>query len=398
MSSGQIARIILGISIVAVIAFIYTPHLLFTYSSSAVISGHVFTLTTPIKGRLKTELPEMGAELDAGERIAVVEDETVDRAQVEKFETEFISLKQRYTALQSERAKLTHLKELLSRSVQKYKGSVLTRLEIDIDRAKERHNEVDATLKETLYEMERRKKLLEKGFVSEAAYEASFYAHQRAIKSENQARLEVVRLVAEKESAEKGVFILFDGRKEFPYEEQRRHEIDLRLGAIETAITEARGHMDVIKKNLEMEMDRFNKQKRFEIQAPKHASIWRRIPTAGSHIDAFSPVVQMVDCTSIYVEVAVHERFFDRIKVGDVVKIRLAGSKKNISGRVMALRGGSIPKDSTAIAAVKRIRPHQEIEVFIRIDESEISKEKGDFCHVGRNAEVIFKNRFASLF
>ncbi|MFZ8423146.1 hypothetical protein ACO1NG_14565, partial [Staphylococcus aureus] len=86
-----------------------------------------------------TDLPQVGTELHPGDRIALVENERVDRAVLERAETDYYALAEHISALKSEREKLIQLKKKLLQSGDGYKEAVLRRLRIDIARAKGRH-------------------------------------------------------------------------------------------------------------------------------------------------------------------------------------------------------------------------------------------------------------------
>jgi hypothetical protein len=91
------------------------------------------------------------------------------------------------------------------------------------------------------------------------------------------------------------------------------------------------------------------------------------------------------------VDTSIHERYFDKIHVGDPATIKLVGGKHVLKGTVQSIRGGSLSEGSTAFlaGATQILRPH-EIQVMVKINEKDVEKGKGEFCFMGRTGEVSF--------
>ena len=77
LSWGHIARITFAATLLLIIAFVYLPHLFYTYSITAIVSAPVISITSPIEGILENSPPTMGTEMKAGDVIGVVENLTL---------------------------------------------------------------------------------------------------------------------------------------------------------------------------------------------------------------------------------------------------------------------------------------------------------------------------------
>ena len=393
LSVGHLARITLGVVILLIIGFVYLPHLFYTYSITAIVSAPVISITSPIEGVLKDAPPVMGTELAMGDVIGVVENPRFDRKGLDDMLTEMKGVQEKILAMNEEKDKLEGLKIELVKSFDAYRGSLEERLELDIQRAQERLKELHDTTYESKAEYLRKSKLYKKGVVAGNQADTAFFNAERATESARQARLEIERLQAQLKSLQAGIFINTDGRTDVPYQQQRIDDIKMRQHDLASKILEFSIRETSLKISVELEEARVKKMSEATIKAPFSSVAWRVFTAKGNHIDTTRPLLEVVDCSKVFVDTSVHERYFNKIKVGDPVTIRLVGDSRTLKGKVQSIRGGSLSESSTAFlaGATQILRPH-EIQVMIAIPETEIKAAKGDFCYMGRTGEVVFDN------
>src|SRR5690606_19487155 len=127
---------------------IYFPYLFFTYSSNAVVSARIITLTTPIDGIVSKAPPMAGTELHQGDVIAEFINTTVDRSTVGQLQVEKTSLEERVESLIKEKESLLKLKTELDESKKNFLASREERINYDIKRSEKRHQELIASVNE----------------------------------------------------------------------------------------------------------------------------------------------------------------------------------------------------------------------------------------------------------
>jgi multidrug resistance efflux pump len=391
LSLGHAARIAFAVILLLIIAFVYLPHLFYTYSITAIVSAPVHSITSPIEGILKDTPPVMGTELKAGEIIGVVENPRFDRWRLDDMSTEMKSIQERIEAMKAERTKLEGIKSALVVSFNAYIDSLKERLKIDIQRAHEFLKERGDTVSESKAEYMRKSKLYKKGVVGENQADAAFFNAERAEKSKEQTKLDIERLRAQLKSLEAGIYVNLDGRTEVAYQKQRMDDISMRQHDLDSKILEASIRLEALKKAVALEDARFKKMSEATIRAPFNGVSWRVFGAKDTHVDTTRPILEMVDCSKVFVDASVHERYFNKIDVGDTATIKLVGENKVLKGTVQSIRGGSLSESSTAFlaGATQVLRPH-EIQVMIKVSEKDVDKGKGDFCYVGRTGEVSF--------
>ena len=392
-SLGHIARIAFALVLLFVIGFVYLPHLFYTYSITAIVSAPVISITSPIEGILKDAPPIMGTELKAGDVIGVVENLRFDRWRLDDMATEMKGITEKTEAMKQEKEKLEDIKAELAKSFQNYIGSLEERLKIDIQRAKEYLKERGDTISESKAEYLRKSKLYRKGVVAENQADSAFFKAERATKSAEQTKLDIERLQAQLKSLQQGIFINMDGRTEVAYQKQRIDDISMRQHDLDSKIKEATIREEALKKSVMLEEARFKKMSEATITAPFNGVAWRVFSSKGIHVDTTRPILEMVDCSNVFVDTSIHERYFNKVKPGDSATVRLVGDKRVLKGKIQSVRGGSLSESSTAFlaGATQILRPH-EIQVMIKIDEKDVESSKADFCYMGRTGEVSFDN------
>lgn len=392
-SWGQILRIGFAGGLLLIVAFVYVPHLFFTYSISAIVSAPVIHITSPIEGILKDAPPPMGTQMKADDIIGIVENARFDRKVLDDLLTDMKATQERIAALKEEKGDLDQIKVDLQKSYNAYKESLEERVSLDIDRAKKRLNEIGDTISESKAEFNRKSKLYTKGHVAENQADKAYFTAERASKTADQAMLDVQRLEAQLRAIQAGIFVNTDGRTDVPYQQQRMDDISMRQHDLESRIQEFTIREAALKQAVDLEEARYKKMSEATIKTPFNSVSWRVFGSKGSHVDTTRPILEVVDCSRVFVSASVHERYYNAIKPGDPATIKLVGDKKILKGIVQSVRGGSVSESSTAFlaGASQVLRPH-EIEVIISIPEIEVTKGKGDYCFVGRTGEVVFDN------
>lgn len=391
LSLGHIARISFAGFILLIIGFVYLPHLFYTYSITAIVSAPVISITSPIEGILKDAPPVMGTEINAGDVIGVVENHRFDRWRLDEMSTEMKGVQEKIKAMKQEKEKLELVKADLLVSFKNYSASLEERLKIDIERAQEYLRERGDTISESKAEYARKSKLFKKGVVAENQADTAFFNAERATKSAQQTRFDIERLEAKLKSLQKGIFINTDGRTDVPYQQQRIDDVTMRQHDLDSKIREAEIREASIKKAVALEQERFKKMSEAVIKAPFNGVTWRVFGAKGAHVNTTRPIVEMVDCSKVFVDTSIHERYFNKVKPGDTATIKLVGEKRTLKGKVQSVRGGSLSESSTAhlAGATQILRPH-EMQVMISVDEKDVEAHKGDFCFMGRTGEVSF--------
>jgi len=147
---------------------------------------------------------------------------------------------------------------------------------------------------------------------------------------------------------------------------QKREQAHSDAAAAEGAWQEAVAARDLAQLNLE----------RTEVHAPADGTITNLTLRPGAYVAAGSPVMALVDASSLHVQGYFEETKIPRIHVGDPVEVRLMGLRDTpLSGQVESIAGGIADREQTS-GLVANINPTfswvrlaQRIPVRIRLDQ-----------------------------
>lgn len=393
LSKGQIVRLLVGLAILVLVLIIYLPRFIYTYSTAAVVTARTVMVRSPIAGVVLDGPPPLGANFDADAPLMTIENKTYDHSKLDAFLIEEKSYEEKINALRAENEEMKHLRDQMIQSNQQYLDSLIERLKIDIEKSGLKQKEFAATVEQTKSELASKTEMGNKGYVKRVIVDEAKYNHERAIKSLEQVDQEHKRLTSALHDLEKGIFINLDGRTDVSYQGQRLDEISLRMSDLEARLREVISRHETTKAARELEQKRINAITRTVIDMPIKGTVWRTFSARDSFVDVNSPLLEVADCENLFMDVTLPERYFEKVKAGQKVTVRLSGSSKSITGEVTSVRGGSIdPKLAEGLVGDTGIRRQFEIEVSVKINGKDLTDSKGNFCHLGRNGEVIFDN------
>lgn len=393
-SPGHSLRILIGVGLLGLAAISYIPYLFFTYSTNAVVTGHLVTVTAPIDGVITKAPPPIGTELRKDEVIATIENPIVDQHALNNLETEQRALNERIKALTREKDSLEDLHLELDRNHELYQDYMQTRIGHDIDRAEYRKQELSDSVKQSKNQLGRERTLFSKNYSSQSKLDDAFYTTEKSGKAVAQAQSELDRLLSDLKALESGVYIAQDGQTPFQ-QKQQMDELTIRMTALDTQIQELSAKLEGVNAHYLSEQNRINQLTKADVSSQGHMVVWRTIVNQGNHVDAKTAVVEMVDCSNVFIEMTLPERYFEKIKPGDEASVTLTGAYNSIQGTVVAVRGRSIhPDNQASFVGVPPVLQAREISIMIAINQSDLGSVEGNFCHVGRTAEVSFKGSF----
>lgn len=390
-SPSQILRISVGIGLLIIVGVIYIPYALFTYSSHAVVSARIVTLTTPIDGMVAKAPPPAGTELHAGDVIAKFVNTTVDRSTVGQLNVEKASLERLIQGLNQQKINLNKFVKELEGNKIKYTDARKSQSNYEIDQAKKRYEELLASVSENSRLLNRRQHLYKSGNMSVTNLDNTFFSTERATKSAEQAKTEWDRLMAERKNLDNDIFVNQDGRSEVIYHDQRRDEIRISIEEIDARLGENESRLVAINERIRIEESRLSGLEAREIVASGNSVILHSYIMEGSHVDEKTKIVDIIDCSKVFVDATINGMYFEKIKIGERVDVTLEGTPKKLHGTVIHLRGGAtFAEPEKNIAGVAPLRRPHEMQVLIQIDPDDLYNTAQDYCYVGRTAEVIF--------
>jgi multidrug resistance efflux pump len=381
-------RVALGIGFLALLALSVLPRLYLHTSGDGVVNAHTTTLTSPIEGVLAFTAPMVpGKEFAASTVIGTVTNDRVNRSFLHELMTEKAMLDRRVASLAERIAQYTELSRALAEGMAKYQEFSAREQRILIQQEERRLSEEQVELDRAQKEFEANRSLADRDAINRRELERteSNYLKSRERIINVEMRLEGLRnsLAA----VEAGTF-LGAGHNDAPYSKQRMDQMVIEISLAQTSMDEARSRVAGIDRQIETEQARIRQAECFEIVSPFHALVWRRPLTEGSTVVIDSELLVLLDCASVFLDVAVSESQFANIAPGDQVRYRLIGEDAECTGEVVALRGSGSQLEDRNLAAMPHKDARREFRIWVKADPADLKQSSENFFQVGRRVEI----------
>ncbi len=391
LSRGQLTRIILALILLGLLLFVYMPRFFYTYSISAVVSGRTVQIVAPIPGEITFNLPLFGQEVKKGQEIAAFKNPTVDKVKLEQLSIDQKYYQERINASEQEIKKNQNLYDELNKSWKTYLDSMEQRSIITLHRSEDRQQQLLAALDTAWRDFNRKKDLAERGFASRSEFDTSKSRYQEAREEVDQAENDIRNYLSQINAIRDGISVNADGRSDYPGQKQKMDDIQMKLNDISSRIEEYKVKLNNIDTVKTAEVERINLLSTRKVDSPVNGTIWRLFSAQGTFVEQNTPIMEVLDCSNVFVDVALPERLFEKIKPGQKAYIKLNGSSKEIEGTTAYVRGGSIdPRVAGLMVGLPNVQRQREIQVLVKFEESDLKQIDGDFCHVGRTGQVRF--------
>lgn len=387
--NGRRFRIAAGISILAVIVSIEVGRSLFVVSTGAVVNARVVSVRASIDGTLAGQTPRVGDIVEAGTPLAVVRNPRADGNFLAGLKVEREALTRRVAALDAELAALDALSNELARKGEQFKAATLEALEQQrAERVAQRAGEA-SILSERSAALRRDEALLKTGISTRQRNEtlAAEVAKARSAVSASDHAIQGLDLQIAR--AREGVY-LQTGGNDSPYTEQRRDEIALRILSGRSERAQQAARVEELGRQIEIEAARMALAAAAPVAAPLSGIVWKVGAAGGADVRAGDDLVQVLDCSSAFIDTLLPEEKADGIRVGDEVSYRFDGRSEYMTGRVTGIRGGgAVMADETLAAIVEPTRERQ-ARARISLAPEDLRAPDATNCHVGRHVEVRF--------
>lgn len=387
----RVIRVVAVLVLLAATGYVLRPHVVSYVATAAVVNAPVITVRSPFDGVVVDPSGPLSQPVDSGAVLLRLVTERSDRTVLAELRAQHTALTGEAGALRDHAARLETLSGQLHGRSENHVAHARAALEARQAEARARIDAARTTLSELRGETARSRRLAESGAVSRVAVvdaEAREAVSERLLAAE-MARLDALRAATAALADEVAVDTVSDGLTQLL---NRRGEIELRLAETEMrqATLAARGA--ALREQIAVLERRSRAQDSFLARATANGIIWKPSPPAGMPVLTGDELVRVLDCDRRFIEVAVPERHFERLKPGDPASIQLKGARERIAGRVEAVRGAGGRFDRPSLAAAVPQADDRQLSVIVGLPPARLSDPgiAASFCHVGRTADVRF--------
>ena len=204
-------------------------------------------------------------------------------------------------------------------------------------------------------------------------------------------RGESKKLKVEAAALEKGI-MLDSSAEGAGYARQRLDEVKLSLADLQARLAVLKARAISISMTRNETVTHLAAQQSFAPVSTIEGVIWRAARGTGSEVAVGDTLMEIVDCDRRFLEVSLPERYFERIRPGDIATVQLKGSSSTLTAVVSAIGGSSVRLSDDSFAANRPQDTANAAQILLDLplaaaDEDQVTS---GFCDVGRTAEVRF--------
>ncbi|HEV7321422.1 MAG TPA: HlyD family efflux transporter periplasmic adaptor subunit [Ensifer sp.] len=391
----RVTRISVGLLLLVLAVVVLLPGLTGFTSLDGTVNARFAAINAPIDGEIGQAPPRIGTPVAEGETLLTIGNERVNRAILASLHAESKTATDRVIALERERNELIALRDQLAERLEVFKTATIASVERELRILQKRVEVSRAQDSAAKVDLDRRQELEAKGIFARKMVEAAEAAGAATGGEVEISHLSLELLEQRLAALRQGIFVVGDGQNDVPYSRQRQDEVIVRINDLNTRIAENRTRADETKRQMLEEQKRVRSLELADIASPFGGVVWSRNVVNGSNVILNNELMRILDCRELFVDILVPEVDYDEIYPGREAEIRLLGRSEVFKGKVQAVKGSSAVVEKDNLAAKEPEADERDAQIRIQLLPSALNSDFGNFCQVGRTAQVrISKHSF----
>lgn len=391
-------RLSAALAVIAAAGMILAPHVVSYVSTSAVVNAPVISIKAPFDGVVVQPSADLSAPVQHGEQLLQLVADRVDRTLLGDLVARRAISSGELAGIETQRARLHALRDRLRDRKSRYVAEISEWLAARSDEADARAGAARIRLDQLTEEMQRHQRLAAKGSLSAVALtdaKADADTARLALASAL-AQHRSVRLAARAVHADVAIDGTADGLGQIL---QRLDELEIWLAETEQKRTALTAKVTALDSQIATLRHRSEAREVFAPTAQSFGVLWKTSPPQGTPVLVGDELMRVLDCGRRFIEVAIPERHFERIKPASPAVVRLKGGDVWLTGQVEAVRGAGGRYDRPALAADVPRMDDSQLSVLVRLPPVDVSRPDvaRGFCDVGRTADVRFEKSRGDL-
>jgi multidrug resistance efflux pump len=373
---SRIPRLLFATCIVIALSAVVMERAVYRTSVEAVVNAPRVEITAPIEGVIDTVGAAQGTAVRAGALLVRLRRDAWATNGDPTLGARSALLRARVDIVAHQLSTLLEMQEELSAREQRYRATVIERLESDLRAAQ--------------VKLAERRLSVDQALAMEKVNGASKLEVARAHSDAAAAEADVTRIRVALTSAQRGI-VTGEGGQDVPYSRQRLDQLALDIARLRAERDELKAEdATMVNGAVGIEHDAGGA---VAVAAPAAGMLWQFAATPGERVLKGSHLGTLVDCSRVYLEATVTPHDGDRIDLSKGVVVRFAGTSTEVHGRVRSVRGGGLRPDDAAAAELTLTDTRGDSRVIIDLDARQIDQSAANFCQVGRNAKVFFDDK-----
>jgi multidrug resistance efflux pump len=388
--NARLLRLLIGVGLVCTAAWYIYLYAFNKVSVAGVVNAPLVTIVSQLDGYVAEDRVGRTTVVNAGQPVVTVVNDRVDNRAALELAGSREAARERLVALRGSIAELTGIKTGLEQRNRDHMAAWSYHLEQDVAEGTAALVSAHVVERQTGDALRRGTSLIATGAVSRVNFDDLSYAHQRAVSELTRSTAALARRKGDLAAAGEGILLADTNWSDVPYSRQRLDEIAIRLSSLHNDEGALLAAIEEIEAKYTAEKARVAVLSREELTVPVTGVVWRSWLAPGAAVIHGTPLLEVIDCTRVYVEATTRERFFESLAPGRRVRVRLEGSGADIQGTIRSIVGPGAPLATPANVSVINHPNRTEAQLIVDIDRGALPATAGNTCNVGRSAKVYF--------
>lgn len=362
-------------------------------SVKSIVNTKRINVRSPIEGTLTKNPPPRSTEIQKGTILTRIQNQKVDPKEIARITAELEEVQQTVQSLETQKRHLERMEYRLENRMNQYREQQKTLYLLDIQssrtriqKQKEKIEQLNEKIKRIKYKNS--ENLFESPRIGETYLEETRSRKQSVLRSIDVLRQQIRKTWTKLEALGKQIF-LDAGTNDVPYSQQRLDQLQNNKAELTSRKAIQKRRVQALKNQLNtLQQHRKNIQKD-RVKAARSGLVWRRHEQKGAHIRQHQILLEMIDCSEIFVQAVVPERHFQSLSYIDTAYVQFLNADKKWEGTIESVVGGAAAEDHLQVARKPNVG-QGELLVIISLPQEAFSFEGDRFCGVGRSAVVTF--------
>ena len=366
------------------------PHARSLVVRNAVITAYLSDLRAPISGEVEAINLRPGSMPAPGVPAMILRNDRVDGSRVARLQVQRNAAERQVAGL---RENLDATRTILAErqaQLESYVQAVYLEVNKQLRQAQDEARALKVVLKSASASLERARSLSGDDLLSLSELEASEADYEEALSRFSANQLEIERLSQQLVEIGQGVFQVTvpDG---VLLTQQMTQQLVLEVIQLERQFHQGETEWRVAEAEYQKAAAALQHASVAEIQLRPTATVWNIYASLGAWVTEGTPLMSVVDCSNLLVDIAIDDATLEMIKPDQKVKLRLFGTLKYLTAKVVLVRGSGGLGDTPVLAAKVQHRGKREGRVLAKLDESRLTVMPQESCAIGRIAYAEFE-------
>lgn len=364
---------------------VVTYHPLYTmFYRDAVLTTWANVATAPISGTVEALDARPGYRAEQAKAVARIVHATIDRSGVIRAEGAVEQAESRLAELTAYDARISALTGEWQERRKRYADGFRRDLELKVEELGRRVALLQERTAIAAATSHRKATLRLSGNASQADEDAAISSHRELQATLADTVKDLERVQQRRDLAARGIYLQEDG-KEPEWSWRSMDEIRLEAAKTARALRGAQQDLKTAKENLAKEQRNLAAASEASIVIPAGATVWSAAATEGAFAERGDRLFTWIDCSRLLVDAPVTETTAALVKEGASAKVTLEGEHEPLDGIVVMSRAASSRLSKGELISVRTWR-ESAAQILIRLENAGALMD----CPIGRRAFVRF--------